>query len=218
MAGLVELSLRESLNPHSKLEDVLEIENQINHYRYVIDDLCFKYIALKSPNSRDLRLALSILKINPLLERIGDQSKAIKRYNNEMSHTFPKLENMGQIVIELLKNSIDAFVHGNTELAEQVTRDDEEVNTCNHELIEEFLMAMKTSQVEHRLALYALWMAKSLERIGDHCSSIAGQVFFIEAGQQNWFKKPTESTKNTDLLDIHKYLGTLNDNTNGAQP
>ncbi len=211
MASLVELSLSLTLNKEAPLESVIKLEEQINQFQCEIDDLCFKYIALKSPNSRDLRLAISVLKINPVLERIGDKSLATKRFYGELSYNFPKLENMGHIVKELLQKSIDTFVHGNTELAEQLINDDEEINTFNRELIEEFLMAMKNNQLEHRQAINALWIAKNLERIGDLALCIAQEVFFIEAGEQNHYKKFTINS-DKESFNLGKYLKSLNEN------
>ena len=212
MASLVELSLSFALNKDMEIKAVAEIEKQINEYKCAVDDLCFQYIALKAPNSRDLRLALSVIKINPVLERIGDISLQTKKYYSELSFNSPKLENMGLIVKELLKKSIDTFVHGNIEIAEELTNDDEEINTLNKELLEEFSLAMKSKQLEYKQAINALWIAKNLERVGDLALCIAQEVFFIEAGEQNHYKRSNlELSESAEVLDINKYLKSLSE-------
>lgn len=212
MASLVELSLSFALKKDTDITEIADLEKQINEYKCAVDDLCFQYIALKSPNSRDLRLALSILKMNPVLERIGDISLQTKRFYCELSFNSPKLENMGTIVKELLKKSIDTFVHGNIEAAEELTSDDEEINILNKELIEEFSLGMKSNQLEYKDAINALWIAKNFERIGDLALCIAQEVFFIEAGEQNHYKRSNlEHSESAEVLDINKYLKSLSE-------
>ncbi|MBY0412693.1 MAG: phosphate transport system regulatory protein PhoU, partial [Bdellovibrionales bacterium] len=68
MASLVEASLSGSLNLDKSLEDIFELEKKINEFHMLIDDACFKYIALKSPTAKDLRTAIAVMKINADLE------------------------------------------------------------------------------------------------------------------------------------------------------
>lgn len=210
MASLVEMALAQALNENTSLiDDIHPLENQIDGYKNHIDDMIFKYIALKAPNSRDLRLTLSIQRINPVLERIGDQSILIKRYYDDIGYSYPKLENMGQIVKELLQKTIDSFVHGNISLAEEVMNEDEEVNTFNRELIEEFLMAMKNNQIDHRRGSKALWIAKNLERIGDLATCIAKETLFIEQGELHDVMKTQQGQVQSEFNPFN-YLNSLN--------
>ena len=98
MSSVVEASLNSSLNKEKTLEDVLSLEKKINEYHKIIDDSCFKYIALKSPNAKDLRTALSIMKMNTDLERMGDQSLKIKRHFQSVNREILQLKNMCTIL------------------------------------------------------------------------------------------------------------------------
>lgn len=94
MASLVEASLSGSLNLEKSMEDILELERKINEFHMLIDDACFKYIALKGPAAKDLRTAIAVMKINADLERMGDQSLKIKRQYLTIGREILQIKNM----------------------------------------------------------------------------------------------------------------------------
>ncbi|MGZ3809209.1 MAG: phosphate signaling complex PhoU family protein, partial [Bacteriovorax sp.] len=113
MASLVEASLSSSLNLEKSIEETLELERKINEFHMLIDDSCFKYIALKSPAAKDLRTAIAVMKINAELERIGDQSLKIKRQYQSLGREILQLKNMALEVNIMVKNALDSFVRSN---------------------------------------------------------------------------------------------------------
>lgn len=183
MAGLVEAIISKSTDTNSSIKDIFTLENQINKYHKAIDDNCFKFIALKRPVAKDLRIALSIMKINSELERMGDQAVNIKRYHKKLKTPYAKLQNMTDEVGTMVNNCIDSFVHGNTKLATDVILHDQEVNDLNREVVETYLQFMKKNDISFEEGFSIIRVAKNLERIGDLATNVAEDVIFLESGQ-----------------------------------
>lgn len=182
MASLVEASLSGSLNLEKSMEDIFELEKKINEYHMQIDDSCFKYIALKSPNARDLRTAIAIMKINADLERMGDQSVKIKRHQQNISREVLQIKNMALEVNLMVKNALDAFVRSNTRLATDVIRNDQEINALNRDIIRSHINQIKHNEISFDEGYAIIKISKNLERIGDHAKNIAEDVIFLESG------------------------------------
>ena len=135
MASLVEASLSGSLNIDKTIEDIFELEKKINEFHILIDDACFKYLALKSPTAKDLRTAIAVMKINADLERMGDQSVKIKRHQIIIGREVLQLKNMALEVNLMVKNALDSFVRSNTKLATDVIHHDQEINAMNRDIV-----------------------------------------------------------------------------------
>lgn len=182
MASLVEASIEASLNAEKTLEDVFELEKKINDYHILIDDVCFKFIALKGPAARDLRTAIAIMKINTDLERMGDESVKIKRNFLKIQNEIPSLRNMAVEVNIMVKNALDSFVRSNTKLATDVITHDEEINTFNKEIARSYIDQIKNNEISFDEGYSVIKISKNLERIGDHATNIAEDVIFLESG------------------------------------
>ncbi|MCP4915256.1 MAG: phosphate signaling complex protein PhoU [Oligoflexia bacterium] len=183
MASQVEKVVKNCLNKDVDLDDIFSIENNINEFHKIIDEECFKYIALKSPQARDLRLALAAMKINSELERIGDQATSVKRYAENLEKKYSRLEAMNLAAQKMLSRAIDSFIHSNIEEAQKVIVADSEINDLNQNVIEEFLLAMKNNEISFEEGYSVIRIAKNIERIGDHCTNIAEDVIFAEEGK-----------------------------------
>jgi len=182
MSSIVEASLNSSLNREKTLEDVLSLEKKINEYHKIIDDSCFKYIALKSPNAKDLRTALSIMKMNSDLERMGDQSLKIKRHFQSVNREILQLKNMALEVSLMVKNSLDSFVRSDIMLAMDVIRSDQEINLLNKDIVRHYIDLIKNNEISFDEGYAIIKISKNLERIGDHAKNIAEDVIFLESG------------------------------------
>lgn len=182
MASLVEASLSGSLNQDKKLEDIFELERKINEFHMLIDDACFKYIALKGPAAKDLRTAIAIMKINADLERMGDQSLKIKRQSQSIGKEILQLKNMALEVNIMVKNSLDAFVRSNIKLATDVIEYDQEINTLNRDIVKDYITKIKNNEIGFDEGYTIIKISKNLERIGDHAKNIAEDVIFLESG------------------------------------
>ena len=182
MASLVEASLSNSLNQDKTIADVFELEKKINEYHILIDDACFKYIALKSPTAKDLRTAIAIMKINADLERMGDQAVKIKRHQIIVGREILLLKNMALEVNIMVKNALDSFVRSNTKLATDVIMHDQEINVMNRDITKDYINQIKNNVISFDEGYSIIKISKNLERIGDHAKNIAEDVIFLESG------------------------------------
>lgn len=182
MASLVEASLSGALNLDKSMEEILELERKINEFHTLIDDACFKYIALKSPAAKDLRTALAVMKINADLERMGDQSLKIKRQYMSIGREILQIKNMALEVNIMVKNALDSFVRSNIRLATDVIEYDQEINLLNHTIVRHHVNQIKNNEMAFDEGYTIIKISKNLERIGDHAKNIAGDVIFLESG------------------------------------
>ena len=165
-------------------QQVIEKDNKVDKYDNKIDKICQKIFALTQPVAMDLRLIMSSLTINNNLERIGDIAVNIAEYI-KMIEKKPaffkqiKLEEMFILTKQMLKDSIDAYIAGDEKLAKTVIESDDrldQLNFDNHKILVE-IMKQNPDNIEPGIAL--LVMSRQLERLGDHCTNIAEDVFFI---------------------------------------
>jgi phosphate transport system protein len=163
---------------------VTENDKKVDKYDNKIDKICQRIFALTQPVAMDLRLIMSSLTINNNLERIGDIAVNIAEYV-EMIKKKPdffnqtKLEQMFKVAKQMLKDAIDSYVEGNEALAKSVIEADnnlDQLNFDNHKILIG-IMKQNPDNIEPAVAL--LVMSRQVERLGDHCTNIAEDVFFI---------------------------------------
>lgn len=182
MASLVEASLSGSLNLDKSMEDIFALEKKINEFHMLIDDACFKYLALKSPTAKDLRTALAVMKMNADLERMGDQAVKIKRHQVIIGREVLQLKNLALEVNLMVKNALDSFVRCNTKLATDVIHHDQEINALNRDIVRLHINQIKNNEISFDEGYSIIKISKNLERIGDHAKNIAEDVIFLESG------------------------------------
>lgn len=166
----------------------IDMDKKVNKFDVKIDKICQKIFALSQPVAMDLRYIMSSLTINNNLERVGDIAVniaenilLIKKKPDFYSQT--KLEEMFKIVQQMLKNAIDSFIGENAELAKKVILSDDiidKLNAENHVILKE-IMKQGPDTIEPAVAL--LVISRELERLADHSTNIAEDVFFIVEAQ-----------------------------------
>ncbi len=201
MSSVVEASLSASLNKEKSLEDVFALEQKINEYHKIVDDSCFKYIALKAPHAKDLRTALSIMKMNSDLERMGDQSLKIKRHFLKINREVLQLKNMALEVSLMVKNALDSFVRSDIKLATDVIQHDQEINLLNRDIVKHYIDAIKNNEISFDEGYSIIKISKNLERIGDHAKNIAEDVIFLESGSDIRHNPEYKNIRNEDKKD-----------------
>jgi len=182
MASLVEASLSGALNLDKSIEEIFELERKINEFHMLIDDACFKYIALKGPAAKDLRTAIAVMKINADLERMGDQAVKIKRQYISIGREILQIKNMALEVNIMVKNALDSFVRSNIRLATDVIEYDQEINSLNQNIVRHHVNMIKNNEMGFDDGYTIIKISKNLERIGDHANNIAEDVIFLESG------------------------------------
>lgn len=165
-------------------KQVIEKDSKVDKYDNKIDKICQKIFALTQPVALDLRLIMSSLTINNNLERIGDIAVNIAEYLTmiEKKPSFfnqTRLEPMFKIAKQMLKDAIDSYIQGNEHLAKSVIESDDELDKLNVENHKILVDIMKQDKNNIDSAVVLLVMSRQLERLGDHCTNIAEDVFFI---------------------------------------
>ncbi|MBV8729011.1 MAG: phosphate signaling complex protein PhoU [Acidobacteriia bacterium] len=192
MGGLVESAIhravRSLIEQNRELaEDVIRDEPRVNRMEMEIDGLATRLLALRQPVARDLRLLTSALKINTDLERIGDLAMHIaERSLSLMNHPLVKpmtdIPKMASLVQSMLLKCLDAFVNSDADLAHNVLLSDDEVDELRDAVHAELLDIMQRDPTVLTAAIDLLFIARNLERIGDHATNIAEDVVFLVKG------------------------------------
>ncbi|HUX92785.1 MAG TPA: phosphate signaling complex protein PhoU [Ignavibacteriaceae bacterium] len=175
-------------NDHELAKLVIERDVKVDKYDVKIEKICQKIFALNQPVAMDLRLIMSAITINTNLERIGDIAVNIaenflilKSKPDFISRT--KYSEMARLVKEMIRNAIDSFIQNDPKLAQKVIQTDpiiDSYNIENHQILIE-LMKEDPGNIEPAVAL--LVISRQLERLGDHATNVAEDVFFIVEAQ-----------------------------------
>ncbi len=167
---------------------VIEGDGKIDRLDEEIEERCTRILALRQPAARDLRFITTAIKINGHLERIGDMAANIAKkviLLNEEPQLKPYIDlpRMAEITREMIRLSLDAFIHEDCKLADEVRRDDEKVDSLNEQIFRELLTFMMEDPKTIHRSLMIMHVSKSLERISDHAESIADMVIYMITGK-----------------------------------
>jgi phosphate transport system protein len=166
---------------------VIAEDDHIDQLDVEIEDRCIRLLALRQPAARDLRFITTAIKINGHLERIGDMAaniaeKVVFLNNEPQLKPYIDLPRMAEIGQGMIKESLDALVSQNVDLANKVRMDDEMVDHLNEQIFRELLtFMMEDPRTIHR-ALIIMQISKNLERISDHAKGIADMVIYMVTG------------------------------------
>jgi phosphate transport system protein len=193
MGGLVERQVADATRALVRRDsdlagEVVQRDVQIDQLEREIEAFCVTLLALRQPMAADLRLIIAGMKVSNDLERIGDYSaNAAKR--SIVLASLPGLgsmngfERMAHLVQENLKAAMDALVQGDAEAAERVWAADEPVDEIYNGIFREMLTHMMEDPRNITAATHLLFIAKNLERIGDHTTNIAERIHFAVRGE-----------------------------------
>ena len=193
MGALVEDQIRRVM--HALLErddalarEVIERDQRVNAYDVEIDEKCVELLALHQPAAGDLRVIMTAIKIVTDLERIGDQAVNISQRALEL-HTEPQLKpyvdlpRMAEKAQRMVKESLDAFVNRDTELARRVCAADAEVDGLKEQVFRELLTYMMQDPRTIPRAMRLILISRFMERIADHATNIAEMVIYMVEGK-----------------------------------
>ena len=207
MGGLAESQLSLAVQAVHKrdmrlAEKVRDSDLRLDQYEHEIDDAAVRLLALRQPVAADLRETVATLKISVDLERIGDYAanvaKRIHAIADAPARTVHGIPLMGRLVRESISDVIDAYAERDVEKALQVWRRDEEIDEYYNGYFREILTYMMEDPRNISAATHILFMAKNIERIGDHATNIAERVFFIAEGRM-----PDDDRPKHDLTSFH---------------
>ena len=193
MGGQVEQQLTTALDALLKLdsgvaESIVRNDAEINQMEMTIDDECATIIARRQPTASDLRLVITIIKVNRDLERIGDEAAKVARQAVQLSEggmspsSFVEIRHIGALVGVLLRQSLDAFARLDVTKAIEVVRGDAEVDKEYGSAMRSLVTFMVEDPRNIGAILNEMWALRSLERIGDHACNIAEHVVYLVKG------------------------------------
>jgi len=195
MGGLVEQQIELAVTAFSTgdvemAELVIKQDNQVDALEMAIDQECMQIFALRQPAAFDLRLLITVIKVINELERVGDLAERIAEMaiqlsgadNNKHDQYF-ELEHMAELVQEMLHGALDVFARMNVEDVTTITGLDENVDREYASIIRQLITRMMEDPRNITRMLDVLWIARSLERIGDHACNVCEHLVYMVKGE-----------------------------------
>ncbi len=193
MATMVEEAISQSIRAlvqrdTSLAERVISNDPHVDKLEIEIDNASLELLALRQPVARDLRFITTSFKIVKDLERVGDLAVDIAERAVEVSgrpemKLLPEYPMIADAAQKMLKDAVDAFVNQDVELAQKVLYADDYVDMLNEKLFRDLLSCMSKNPADISYASHLMFVAKYLERVGDHSSNIAEMVVFMVEGR-----------------------------------
>ena len=208
MGGLVERQLTQAIGgitePDARvMMRVAQEELRVNQLERSIDEDCSRILATRGPTASDLRLIITILKTITDLERIGDEGEKVAGIATRLAlrerpnNRYRELRNLGEVVIDMVHDTLDAFARFDTNLALAVLRRDRTVDEEYEAIHRQNITFMMEDPRSIRRALDVMWVVRSLERIGDHAKNICEYLIYLVLGKD---------VRHTKIEEIEKEL------------
>lgn len=212
MGGFVEKQIAEAATALSHRDTELAAtiitgDKRIDALEADIDVAVVRILAQRQPMAQDLRAVVVAPKIASNLERIGDYSKNIAKRTSVLAKTQPigssaaTIKRMCAMVQDMVKDVLDAYVRRNAQRAEDVRLRDEDVDQMHNTLFRELLTYMMEDPRTISPCMHLLFIAKNIERMGDHTTSIAEQVHYMVSGEIFDEERPKSDTTSTTFID-----------------
>lgn len=192
MGGLAEVAIQEALDAMVRgdveLGDrVVARDKRIDELETEVDKLAVRVIALRAPMADDLREVIAALKIAGVVERIGDYSKNIARRVGEIKgrdrfEPLTLLPTMGELASEMVHDVLTAYASRDPDLAREVIAADAKVDAFYNSIFRNLVSYMVENPATISSAAQLLFVARNLERIGDHATNVAEMVHFAATG------------------------------------
>jgi phosphate transport system protein len=194
MGGLVEEQIQRALEALSsgnmqEIERIKQNDHRVNSMEVDLDESCSHIIARRQPAASDLRLIIAVVKTITDLERIGDEAEKIARmakliHEAEQLH-MPRLEikHVANLATAMLHKALDAFARLDVQAAQQVVQQDEGVDIEFRSILRQLITFMMEDPRTISRCLEFLFVAKALERIGDHSKNMAEYVIYMVEGR-----------------------------------
>jgi phosphate transport system protein len=188
MGGLVEAQIVAAMNALNEFDtgiadQVIAAEERLNQMEVEIDEECSNIIARRQPAARDLRLLIAISKTITNLERAGDEAEKIAKRTKRLMEdgasrtiNIAEIKLSGEMAVSILRRALDAFARLDTAAAAQIVRDDKAIDEEFRGFVRKLVTYMMEDPRTISVGLEYLFIAKAIERIGDHAKNIAEAV------------------------------------------
>tara|TARA_R110002110_G_scaffold88584_6_gene230826 strand:+ start:5878 stop:6594 length:717 start_codon:yes stop_codon:yes gene_type:complete len=207
MGGLAEAQINSSIHAVIKRDTeragiVVEDDKKIDQLERELEELAVKVLALRQPMASDLRAVVGALKISSDIERIGDYAKNIAKRAIALAQVPPveplrSVPRMGWLVQQIMKQTLDAYITRDPVAATAAWQRDAEVDDLYNSLFRELLTYMMEDPRTITACTHVLFIAKNIERMGDHATNICEIVHFMATG-----KAMPEDRKKTDTTSF----------------
>ncbi|WP_300336842.1 phosphate signaling complex protein PhoU [Accumulibacter sp.] len=194
MGGLVERQLLAAIEAFSTgqleaMQQVIDTDREVDAHQVAIDEACTLLIARRQPTARDLRLVMAISRIVTDLERSGDKAAKIanmsRRLQRAGSQRVPRLSDIhhcGRLATDMLQSALDSLARMDVDAARQVIGADKALDDAFNAILRQLITYMMEDPRTITEALDIIWIAKAIERVGDHAANIAENVIYIVSG------------------------------------
>ena len=193
MGGLAEVAIAQSVEALVRRDNDLAAQVVANDARLdalevEVDRLAVRIIALRAPMADDLRDVISALKISGIIERIGDYAKNIAKRVGEVEgrakiEPLTLIPTMAEIAQSMIKDVLDAYAARDAKLAVEVVDRDEKVDEFYNSIFRNLVAHMMENPATISSAAQLLFVARNLERIGDHATNVAELVYYAATGE-----------------------------------
>ena len=192
MGGLAEVAIRDSIlalsrNDEELAAQVVAADARIDALEAEVDRLAVRTIALRAPMADDLRDVIAALKISGVIERIGDYSKNIAKRvrrveNRSKIEPLTLIPTMAELAQSMVRDVLNAYGARDAQLAVEVIRRDEKVDNFYNSIFRNLVTYMMENPATISDAAQLLFVARNLERIGDHATNVAEMVYYAATG------------------------------------
>ena len=203
MGTLCEEALRKSINAlitnnADEADKIIKNDEEKDKFENLIEQQVVNLIALRQPLAIDLRETVTALKISSDLERIGDLSKNIAKRSLLLSSNLSKnlidiLNSLSENVQKQLKSVIDSYLERSSSMAINVWESDEKIDNLTNQCMQASIDFLKEDPKNLQNGTHLLFVSKNLERMGDHTTNIAEQVYFLVKGEYLEGDRPKNS-------------------------
>ncbi|OHC83130.1 MAG: phosphate transport system regulatory protein PhoU [Rhodospirillales bacterium RIFCSPLOWO2_12_FULL_67_15] len=212
MGGLVETQFAAAIEAMlqrdvERAEQIIAADERVDELEKELDRSVIKLIALRQPMADDLRMMIAALRIGGAIERIGDYARNIAKRTLALAQAPPvapaqTVARLGELVLEMLRNALDAYLARDAAMAYDVRRSDHDADAMYTSLFRELLTYMMEDPRNITSCTHLMFAAKNVERIGDHITTIAENVIYLVSGDVPENKRPKGDETSTVVASI----------------
>jgi phosphate transport system protein len=212
MGRLAEEQLTQALDALARrdgelAERIIAADQKIDDLELAVERQVTRIIARRQPMALDLRQIMVAIRIASDLERIGDLAKNIAKRTRVLSDAIaPRavtgVGRMGGLALQQLHGVLDAYARDDAEKAVEIWRSDEDIDTVYNSVFRELLTYMMEDPRTIGMATHLMFAAKNMERIGDHCTNIAENVYYVVHGRPLAGERPKGDETSTMPVDF----------------
>jgi len=210
MGGLAEMQLTDAIQALTRrdgalAEQVTAKDRRIDDLEHQVNEMIVQLFAMRQPVASDLRAVISALKISNDIERIGDYAKNVAKRTVALSQSpampaIATISRMGHLVQGMIKNVLDSYLERDADKADDVRRRDLDVDQLHTSLFRELLTYMMEDPRNITPCTHLLFIAKNIERMGDHATNIAEQVHFLVRGEDPESVRPKSDNSSFTVM------------------